>query len=110
MAKAKQKKIYLDHAATTPVAPEVLEAMSPYFTSVPYNAAAIHSGGREASDAVERARAEVADLIGANRKIMEEVLVRVRANNIDSRSIPNSGPLSTPAAKPSNAGILYHDE
>jgi glycosyltransferase involved in cell wall biosynthesis len=52
----------------------------------------------------------VADLIGANRKIMEEVLVRVRASNIDSRSIPNSGPLSTPAAKPSNAGILYHDE
>jgi cysteine desulfurase len=42
-----------------------MEAITPYFTRAPYNAAAIHTGGREASDAVEMARAQVADLIGA---------------------------------------------
>jgi len=52
----------------------------------------------------------VADLIGANRKIMEEVLVRVRMINTDHGSTPQVAPFSTPAAKPSDAGMLYHDD
>ncbi|MBM3496072.1 MAG: cysteine desulfurase [Armatimonadetes bacterium] len=62
--------VYLDHAATTPVAPEVLAAMAPYFGDVAYNASAIHTGGHMAQDAVEGARAQVAALIGAD---MDEV-------------------------------------
>ncbi|NLH99987.1 MAG: cysteine desulfurase [Chthonomonadales bacterium] len=58
--------IYLDHAASTPVAPEVLQAMLPFFTDSPWNAAAIYAGGKEATDAVETARQQVADLIGAD--------------------------------------------
>ena len=58
--------IYLDHAATTPLAPEVLRAMEPFFTSVPWNAAASYAGGREARDAIERARLSVAHMIGAS--------------------------------------------
>lgn len=52
----------------------------------------------------------VADLIGANRKIMEEVLVRVRTINTDNGSTLHGDPFSTPSTKPSNAGMLYHDE
>ncbi len=60
-------RIYLDCHATTPVDPRVLEAMLPYFTEKFGNPASrIHAFGREAHEAVERARAEVAALLGAD--------------------------------------------
>ncbi len=58
-------RVYLDHAATTPVDPRVLAAMLPYFTDKAGNASSIHGLGQEARAAVEQARAEVAALIGA---------------------------------------------
>lgn len=58
-------RIYMDHAATTGVAPEVLEAMLPYFGEVYGNASSIHTTGREAAKAVEKARKQVAAAIGA---------------------------------------------
>lgn len=57
------KRIYMDHAATTPLAPEVLEAMLPYFTDFYGNASSLHSFGREAKEAIEDARSKVAALI-----------------------------------------------
>ncbi len=61
------ERIYLDHHATTPVAPEVVAAMLPFFTERFGNAASRqHAFGQEAYDAVERARAEVSALIGAD--------------------------------------------
>ena len=53
------RRIYLDHAATTPLAPEVLEAMLPFFTGVYGNASSVHGPGREARRAVENARRQV---------------------------------------------------
>ncbi len=58
--------IYLDHAATTPVRPEVLAAMEPYFTSVYANPATIYSMGMEARSAVNAAREIVAGAMGAD--------------------------------------------
>ena len=55
--------IYLDHAATTPVAPEVLEAMMPYFQQCWGNPSSIHRYGRQASEGVEYGRAQVANLL-----------------------------------------------
>lgn len=59
------KRIYMDHAATSPVADEVLEAMLPYFTETFGNASSLHYFGRQAREALEDARAKVADLIKA---------------------------------------------
>jgi len=59
------RRIYLDHAATTPTRPEVVKAMLPYFTDAFGNASSIYSYGREARGAVEEARTKVAELIGA---------------------------------------------
>jgi cysteine desulfurase len=59
------KRIYLDHSATTPLAPEVMEAMVPYFSEFYGNASSLHSFGREAREAIEDAREKVADLINA---------------------------------------------
>jgi cysteine desulfurase len=59
------KRVYLDHNATTPVEPEVLDAMLPYLSAAFGNAASIHSFGQRARAAVETARESVAALIGA---------------------------------------------
>lgn len=59
------KRIYLDYAASTPVHPEVLQAMLPYFTDAFGNPSSIHSLGQEAKIAIEQARTKVAELIGA---------------------------------------------
>lgn len=59
------RRIYLDHAATTPVHPEVVEAMSRCLAGVWGNPSSIHSFGREARILVEEARDRVAALIGA---------------------------------------------
>src|SRR5256714_1495733 len=56
--------IYLDNNATTQVAPEVFEAMRPFLTSHYGNPSSAHTFGREMRDAVEKAREQVADLLG----------------------------------------------
>ena len=58
-------RIYLDHAATTPVSARVLEAMIPFFSSCWGNASSVYGTGREARKAVEKARRQVAEAIGA---------------------------------------------
>ncbi len=57
--------IYMDHAATTPVTPSVMEAMAPFFTACFGNASAVYGTGREARKAVEKARKQTAEAIGA---------------------------------------------
>lgn len=59
------KRIYLDHAATTPVDPRVLETMLPYFSESFGNPSSIHSFGRENRKVIEDARAVIAEEIGA---------------------------------------------
>ena len=59
------RRVYLDNNATTPVAEEVYRQMQPYFCQSFGNAASIHGFGQEARAAIEVARQEVADLIGA---------------------------------------------
>src|SRR5829696_6962726 len=56
--------IYLDHAATTPVRPEVVEAMLPYFDAHYGNPSSIYSPGRDARQAIDGARDAVAGVLG----------------------------------------------
>lgn len=58
------RRVYLDNNATTPVLPEVVDAMRPYFTEHFGNASSIHHHGQETRGAVERARGSVAALLG----------------------------------------------
>lgn len=59
------KRIYLDHAATTPTHPDVVEAMLPYFSESFGNPSSIHFLGQETRVAVDEARERIASLIGA---------------------------------------------
>jgi cysteine desulfurase len=61
-------RIYLDHAATTPVRPEVLEAMRPYFSTLGYNPSSIHAEGRRARLAVDGARERIAAILRCKPK------------------------------------------
>ena len=60
-----KNRIYLDHAATTPVSGPVLDAMLPFFSGNWGNASAVYGTGREARKAVENARRQTAEAIGA---------------------------------------------
>ncbi|MDO8679212.1 MAG: aminotransferase class V-fold PLP-dependent enzyme [Acidobacteriota bacterium] len=75
--------IYLDHHATTPVDARVLETMLPFFTERFGNAASKqHRFGWEANDAIERARKQVASLIGAGSKDVVFTSGATEANNL----------------------------
>ena len=62
------ERIYLDNAATTRVRPEVAEAVLPAMMETYGNASSVHSFGREAKKAMEKARAQVAAAIGAKKE------------------------------------------
>ena len=59
-------RVYLDNAATTPLDKEVLDAMMPYMLEVHGNPSSIHTHGREARSAIEKARKKVADLLNTS--------------------------------------------
>jgi cysteine desulfurase len=64
----KHKSVYLDHAATTPVDPRVLDAMLPYFTEVYGNPASIHTFGKRAEFALDTARQTLAEVLSCSDK------------------------------------------
>ena len=63
---SRMRRVYLDHAATTPVDPEVAELMAQVLRDVPGNPSSIYAEGRRARALVDRARDEVAEAIGAD--------------------------------------------
>ncbi|HWP84536.1 MAG TPA: cysteine desulfurase family protein [Terriglobia bacterium] len=76
--------IYFDHNATTPLAPEALEAMLPFLRAEYGNAASIHRPGQRARAAVEKARAQVAELLGAQP---EEIVFTAGGTESDNLAI-----------------------
>ena len=84
------RKVYLDHSATTPVDRRVIDAMLPYLTEKFGNASSVHSFGQEARAAVDRARREVASLIGARANEVVFVSGGTEANNLAIRGLADA--------------------
>jgi cysteine desulfurase len=80
----KKRIVYMDHAATTPVDPRVVEAMLPYFTEKFGNASSIYSLGREARQAIEEARRTVAEILHAKP---EEIIFTSCGSESDNLAI-----------------------
>ena len=82
--------LYLDHAATTPCDPRVVEAMLPFFTEKFGNPGSRnHAFGWEAEEAVETARAQVASLLGADRKEIVFTSGATESNNLAIKGAAN---------------------
>ncbi|MCX6567935.1 MAG: cysteine desulfurase family protein [Candidatus Aminicenantes bacterium] len=75
------KKVYLDRIAATPLHPEALEAMRPFLGEAYGNPQSLHSAGRQALEAVEAAREEVAGLVGAQSSEIYFASSGTEANN-----------------------------
>lgn len=81
------KPIYMDHSATTPVAPEVLAAMLPYFSDKFGNASSLHGFGREAREALEESRQKLARLLNADPEEIVFTSGGTESDNIALRGI-----------------------
>lgn len=79
------KDIYLDHAATTPMAEEVIEAMKPFYNKIYANPASSHLPGQKAASALEDARESLAKLIGAKKA--EEIVFTAGGTEADNLAL-----------------------
>ena len=82
-----RREIYLDHAATTPVAPEIVAAMAPFMGAAFGNPSSVHRRGDDAREALAHARGQVAELV---RALPEEVVFTAtgsEANNLALRGV-----------------------
>lgn len=84
------RSVYLDHSATTPVRPEVLAAMLPYFGDKFGNPSSIHSWGRQARTAVDSAREQVASIIGATASEIVFTSGGTESDNLAIRGVAKS--------------------
>jgi len=90
-------RVYLDYNATTPVEPQVLDAMLPYFSADFANASSIHTPGQHARAAIETAREQVAALIGARP---QDVVFTSGGTESDNHAI--FGAVNAPITRPIN--------
>lgn len=78
------RQVYMDHSATTPVDPEVFEAMVPYLTDRFGNPSSIYSAGRAARQGMEKAREQVASLLNASP---DEIIFTSGGTEADNQAI-----------------------
>ncbi len=100
------RPIYLDHHATTPVAPEVVAAMLPFFSERFGNPSGkAHALAREADEAVERARAQVAALVGASP---EEIVFMSGATEADNLAVRGAARAAASRGRHLVTSVLEH--
>ncbi len=87
MTQTQRPVIYMDHSASTPVRPPVLEAMQPYFDRFYGNPSSIHRVGRQAHAGLDRARRTVAEILGAKESEIVFTACGTESDNAALRGI-----------------------
>jgi cysteine desulfurase len=82
-----KREIYLDHAASTPTDPQVVEAMLPYFTEIYGNASGLHKQARASARAIDEARRKVADILGCSPKEIVFTACGSESDNLAIRGV-----------------------
>jgi cysteine desulfurase len=82
-----QREIYLDHAASTPTDPQVVEVMLPYFNQFYGNASGLHKQARASARAIDDARRTVADILGCSPKEVVFTACGSESDNIAIRGV-----------------------
>jgi cysteine desulfurase len=93
------KKVYLDHAATTPISPEVFRAMSPYLKNKFGNASSMHMSGQEARAGIEKVREEAAKFLGCEIKEIYFTSGATESNNLAILGLTRRARLLDPKRK-----------
>src|SRR5258707_3683725 len=83
------RQVYLDHNASTPVHPEVVEAMLPYFSERFGNASSVHGFGREAREGLETAREQIAGFLRVSK---DEIVFTSGGTESDNLGIKGIAP------------------
>ncbi|MFA5013186.1 MAG: cysteine desulfurase family protein [Candidatus Paceibacterota bacterium] len=102
------KRIYFDHSATTPTDKRVLKEMLPYFSEIFGNASSMHSFGREAYEATEKARVRVAEFLNC---LPEEIIFTsgsTESNNLVLRGLVKALGSPPPFKSPKKMGARIH--
>lgn len=86
------RRIYLDNSATTPVAPEVVEAMLPYFSKVYGNASSLHGFGQAAHKALDESREAIAETLDADPSEIIFTAGATEADNLAIKGLAFSNP------------------
>lgn len=86
------RELYFDHAATTPLAPEVLEAMLPWLRQQAANPSSVHRAGQRARRALEQSRDRVAASIGASSREIVFTSGATEADNLALRAVMGAAP------------------
>jgi cysteine desulfurase len=95
-----QPSIYLDHAATTPTDPDVVDVMVPYFSGTFGNPSSIYQIGQDGFAAVDRARRQVAQVLGARPSEIVFTSGATESNNLALKGVPWAARLANPDVTP----------
>lgn len=101
-------RVYLDNAATTPMDPEVFEAMQPYMLGMWGNPSSIHSHGREVRSAIEKSRRKVADLLNTAPAEIFFTSGGTEADNMALRCSIDNGKLKHVISSPTEHHAVLH--
>ena len=82
-----KRSIYLDHAASTPCDPQVVEAMLPYFTEIYGNASGLHKQARGSAQAIDEARQQVAELLACSPREVIFTACGTESDNLAIRGV-----------------------
>lgn len=100
------RQLYFDHASTTPLDPLVLEAMMPYLSEVHGNPSSLHAAGRTARKGVERAREQVAAVMGVRPRQVVFTSGATEADNLAVRGVAALRPGRIVSSKLEHAAVL----